>query len=154
MSEIAILGLNAYHGDSSAALLLDGHLSFAVEEERFNRIKHWAGLPVLSAAASIADADIQSVDHLAISRNPRAHLLRKVVRAGLRPSSWRKTAGRAANSIAISRTKAELERAGVPGVSKAKFHFVEHHRAHMASAFFASPFDEAAVVSVDGFGDF
>jgi carbamoyltransferase len=154
MSEIAILGLNAYHGDSSAALLLDGHLSFAVEEERFNRIKHWAGLPVLSAAACIADADIQSVEHLAISRNPRAHLLRKVFRAGLRPGSWRKTAGRAANSIAISRTKAELERAGVPGVSKAKFHFVEHHRAHMASTFFASPFDEAAVVSVDGFGDF
>ncbi|HTA42752.1 MAG TPA: carbamoyltransferase C-terminal domain-containing protein [Bryobacteraceae bacterium] len=154
MSETAILGLNAYHGDSSAALLLNGHLAFAVEEERFNRIKHWAGLPVQAAAACLADADIDSVDHLAISRDPRAHLMRKVVRASLSPSSWRRNVGRAANSIAIAKTKPELERAGLPGVSKAKFHFVEHHRAHMASAFLPSPFEEAAVVSVDGFGDF
>jgi carbamoyltransferase len=149
-----ILGLNAYHGDSSAALLINGQLAMAVEEERFNRIKHWAGLPVQAAAACLAETDTAAVGHIAISRDPRAHFLAKVVRAGLRPSHWGRTAGRAANGIAISRTKPALEKAGLAGVADARFHFVEHHRAHMASAFFPSPFEEAAVISVDGFGDF
>ncbi len=149
-----ILGLNAYHGDSSAALLINGQLAMAVEEERFNRIKHWAGLPVQAAAACLAETDTAAVGHIAISRDPRAHLLAKMLRAGLRPSHWSRTAGRAANGIAVSRTKPALEKAGLSGVANARFHFVEHHRAHMASAFFPSPFEEAAVISVDGFGDF
>jgi carbamoyltransferase len=154
MSETTILGLNAYHGDSSAALLSDGNLVMAVEEERYNRIKHWAGLPVQAAAACISYTGVQRVAHIAVSRDPRAHLLAKVFRIAARPSSWGQAANRASNGITLTRTKSELERAGLPGISKARFHFVEHHRAHMASAFFASPFDEAAVVSVDGFGDF
>jgi carbamoyltransferase len=154
IDETTILGLNAYHGDSSAALLRNGHLSMAVEEERFNRIKHWAGLPVQAATACIEDADVDSVAHIAISRDPRAHFLRKLLRTAARPSSWGQALGRARNGVAIAQTKAELERAGVPCISKAQFHFVEHHRAHMASAFFPSPFEESAVVSVDGFGDF
>jgi len=149
-----ILGLNAWHGDSSAALLINGQLAMAVEEERFNRIKHWAGLPVHAAAACLAETDTFAVGHIAISRDPRAHLLSKLLRAGLRPSQWARTAGRAANGIAVSRTKPSLEKAGLSGVANARFHFVEHHRAHMASAFFPSPFEEAAVISVDGFGDF
>jgi len=149
-----ILGLNAYHGDSSAALLIDGNLAMAVEEERYNRIKHWAGLPVQAAAACIAYTGVQRIGHIAISRDPRAHLLSKLVRTASHPSLWRQAAHRASNGITLTQTKSELERAGLPGISKARFHFVEHHRAHMASAFFASPFEEAAVVSVDGFGDF
>lgn len=149
-----VLGLNAYHGDSSAALLINGQLVMAVEEERFNRVKHWAGLPVQAAAACLAETDTARVGHIAISRDPKAHFLSKLIRAGMRPSHWKRTAGRAANGIAISRTKAALEQAGLGGVSGARFHFVEHHRAHMASAFLPSPFEEAAVISVDGFGDF
>jgi carbamoyltransferase len=149
-----ILGLNAYHGDSSAALLVDGHLAMAVEEERFNRIKHWAGLPVQAALACLARAGADPVAHIAISRDPRAHFFRKLARVATRPSSWRKAAGRAANSARIAQTRQLLDQAGLPGIDQAQFHFVEHHRAHMASAFFASPFEEAAVVSVDGFGDF
>jgi len=126
----------------------------AVEEERFNRIKHWAGLPVQAAAACLANAETDVVSHIAISRDPRANLLNKVVRAATRPMSLRQTAGRAVNGARVARTKQELERADIPGIAKAQFHFVEHHRAHLASAFFASPFEEAAVVSVDGFGDF
>jgi len=152
--ERAILGLNAYHGDSSAALLIDGNLAMAVEEERYNRIKHWAGLPVQAAAACISYTGIERIGHIAISRDPRAHLFSKIMRTAARPSSWGQAANRASNGISLTRTKSELERAGLPGISKARFHFVEHHRAHMASAFFASPFEEAAVVSVDGFGDF
>ncbi len=152
--ERAILGLNAYHGDSSAALLIDGNLAMAVEEERYNRIKHWAGLPVQAAAACVSYTNVPRVDHIAISRDPRAHFFAKIARALTRPSSWRLAASRASNGITLTQTGSELERAGLPGISKARFHFVEHHRAHMASAFFASPFEEAAVVSVDGFGDF
>src|SRR5437764_12299750 len=150
----AILGLNAYHGDSSAALLLNGDLAMAVEEERFNRIKHWAGLPVQAAAACMAHTETEVVSHLAISRDPRAHFAKKLLRVATRPGSFRHAAGRAVNNARIAQTKQELDRAGLPGIGKARFHFVEHHRAHMASAFFASPFEEAAVVSVDGFGDF
>lgn len=150
----AILGLNAYHGDSSAAILLNGELAMAVEEERFNRIKHWAGLPVQAAAACLAATDTNSVSHVAISRNPRAHFFTKLKRLAMRPSLIGQGAARAVNSARIFQTKQELQRIGLPGIGGAEFHFVEHHRAHLASAFFVSPFEEAAVVSVDGFGDF
>ena len=77
-----ILGLNAFHGDSSAALLRDGQLVGAMEEERLNRIKHWAGLPVGAAKACLGGAE---PDYIAISRDPKAHLMDKLVRAALRP---------------------------------------------------------------------
>ena len=149
-----ILGLNAYHGDSSAAVLSSGQLAAAVEEERYNRIKHWAGMPALAAKGCLEMAGAGQVAHLAVSRNPGAHLVRKILRASTRPSSWRRAAGRAANSIEITKIREKLMAAGVPGLENARLHLVEHHRAHLASAFFASPFEEAAVLSVDGFGDF
>jgi len=149
---VNILGLNAYHGDSAAALLVDGELRAAVEEERLTRIKHWAGVPAQAAAACLNGTD--RVDHLAVSRDPRAHLAAKLIRVLARPGWWRRAAGRARNSAGIARLKHRLQAAGVPGLERAQLHFVEHHRAHLASAFFASPFEEAAVVSVDGFGDF
>ncbi|MDP9171681.1 MAG: carbamoyltransferase [Acidobacteriota bacterium] len=149
-----ILGLNAFHGDSSAAILLNGDLAFAIEEERLNRIKHWAGLPALAAAAGLAYTGAKSVDHITISRDPRAHFFRKVLRVASRPTALGHAVNRGVNSARLTQTKRDLQKAGVPGLENAKFHFVEHHRAHLASAFFASPFEEAAVVTVDGFGDF
>src|SRR6476661_9068143 len=129
MPEHTILGLNAYHGDSSAALLIDGHLSMAVEEERFNRIKHWAGLPVQAAAACLAHTGTEQVAHIAISRDPRANFRQKLARLVTRPSLWNQAAGRAANGARIAQTKQQLDRAGLPGIADAQFHFVEHHRA-------------------------
>ncbi len=149
-----ILGLNAFHGDSSAALLIGGDLVMAIEEERLNRIKHWAGLPARAAAACLSLTRSESVDHIAISRDPRANFFRKLARIAVRPASVGHAVNRGVNSARLARTKQDLQRAGVPGLNSAQFHFVEHHRAHLASAFFASPFSEAAVVSVDGFGDF
>jgi carbamoyltransferase len=149
-----ILGLNAYHGDSSAALLRDGHLIAAVEEERLNRIKHWAGLPSQAAANCIALGEDAPVRHIAVSRDPKANFGRKLVRTALRPGVWRQAAGRALNSSRVLQIQSDLVAAGVAGVKDATLHFVEHHRAHLASAFFCSPFEDAAVVSVDGFGDF
>lgn len=142
-----ILGINAFHGDSSAALLDGGRLARAVEEERFNRIKHWAGLP-LAAVNWALDGDLP--DHIAISRDPRAHLGKKLARVAMRPGDWNLMLSRAKNSVHVSRVGGALKAAGIRG----KLHFVEHHRAHLASAFFASPFEEAAVISIDGFGDF
>ncbi len=150
----SILGLNAFHGDSSAALLVDGALAAAVEEERFNRVKHWAGLPVLAARECLAMAGVERLDHVALSRNPRAHLPAKLLRVALHPSLWRHAGERAVNSARILHVKNELSDQGLPGAAEATLHLVEHHRAHMASAFFASPFEEAAIVSIDGFGDF
>ncbi len=149
-----ILGLNAFHGDASAALLVDGRLAAALEEERFNRIKHWAGLPVRAASWCLSMEKGQPVHHVAVSRNPKAHLLHKVWRVATNPRQLRTAAGRAANSIHVGRVKEQLVEAGVPEVRNAQLHLVEHHRAHLASAFFCSPFEEAAVISIDGFGDF
>ena len=152
-----ILGLNAYHGDAAAALVIDGELVNAVEEERLNRVKHSAGFPGLAAKWCLEDAGIapEQVDHVAVSRNPNANLLRKVIRAARTPSvDFLRS--RLANAAQVRNVKGELATAfGMPESGlKAKFHHVEHHQAHCASAFFVSPFDEAAVLSVDGFGDF
>jgi len=146
-----ILGLNVFHGDASVALICHGALAGAVEEERFNRIKHWAGLP-LAAARHCLDGAVP--EHIAISRDPKAHMVRKLVRVATRPGDWRRIVSRAKNSVQVSRVGEALEAAEIRCAHGGKVHFVEHHRAHLASAFFASPFEEAAVISIDGFGDF
>lgn len=146
-----ILGLNAFHGDASAAFVREGQLVAAIEEERLNRVKHWAGLPLLAASACLLG---EQPDHIAISRDPRAHLKDKLVRVALRPDRWLRFTSRAANSMRIARVGDTLKANGIAPREASQVHFVEHHRAHLASAFFPSPFHEAAVVSVDGFGDF
>jgi carbamoyltransferase len=149
-----ILGLNAFHGDASAALLVNGELTSAVEEERLNRIKHWAGFPRLAIEGCLQGTDGDALAHVAISRDPRAHFWTKVGRVLTRPGDWRRSASRAKNTVEVSRLASRLTESGIANADRLRVHFVEHHRAHLASAFFASPFDEAAVVSVDGFGDF
>jgi carbamoyltransferase len=146
-----ILGINAFHGDSSAAVMQDGQLVFALEEERLNRTKHWAGLPVGAAKTCLAGT---KPDYIAISRDPKAHLKEKLVRAALRPHRWLNLSSRAVNSVRIAQVGDLLAAEGIQSQQSRPVHFVEHHRAHLASAFFASSFEEAAVVSIDGFGDF
>ena len=218
-----ILGINAYHGDASAAIIGDGQLLAAVEEERFNRVKHSAGFPTQSIRYCLeaAGIDIEQVDHIGISRDPSAHLHKKILFAarratrgiadfGLRNAElsdlrqvdaavatneiehpeWRlldssindrssephpieqveikgsngngrvrflrQVKDRFANAARVRDLKAEL--AAALKVSKktlrAQFHNIEHHRAHLASSFFVSPFERAALLSIDGFGDF
>ncbi len=152
-----ILGLNAYHGDAAAALVIDGELVNAVEEERLNRVKHSAGFPGLAARWCLEDARVapEEIDHVAVSRDPGANLLPKLLRAARTPS-LRFLGARARNAARVRNVRRELAAALGVGESdlRARLHHVEHHRAHCASAFFVSPFDEAAVLSVDGFGDF
>jgi carbamoyltransferase len=149
----AILGLNAFHGDAAAALVVDGKLVAAAEEERFNRVKHCAGFPKLAARWCLEDAGLEpgDLDHVAVSRNPRANLWPKLLRAvRTRPRYVR---ARLENAARIRDIRGELERALDAQVT-ANLHSVEHHQAHAASTFFVSPFEEAAILSVDGFGDF
>jgi carbamoyltransferase len=154
----AILGLNAYHGDASAALIVDGELVAAAEEERFNRVKHCAGFPSLAAAWCLAEGGLKptDLDHIAVGRDPRANFAAKVRRSLRHRPSLGFVGSRLANAARIGDIGTELADAlGAPrGSLRARVHNVEHHRSHVASAFFVSPFDDAAVLSVDGFGDF
>jgi carbamoyltransferase len=154
-----ILGINAYHGGASACLIEDGRLVAAAEEERFTRIKYWAGFPVLAINYVLAEAGIrpEDLDHIGISRDPSANLVKKALYAFRRRPSLGMVRDRLNNSLEVGNLKSVFrERMGIknPTSLKAQFHNVEHHRAHMASAFFVSPFDEAAILSVDGMGDF
>ena len=152
-----ILGINAYHGDSSAALIRDGKLIAAAEEERFRRVKHWAGFPAdsIRVCLDIAGARPKDIDHFAISRNPKAHFVRKVLSGFRRRHQPATTQDRPDNSIKLSDMPSLLGKSlglNAPRIRKT-MHWVEHHPAHLASAFFVSPFDEAAVCAIDGFGD-
>src|SRR2546430_8389069 len=205
-----ILGINAYHGDAAAALVKDGELIAAVEEERFNRIKHCAGFPAQSIQYCLraAGISVRELDHVGISRKPSAHAHKRILalakgngrtrkqsfeRANIkahaaslpsfaltaaatgaelspdanlfvddRPESNGNGRGlarvlndRLRNVLRTGDTKSDLAGAlDIPRTElRARFHKVEHHRAHLASAFFVAPFDRAALLSLDGFGD-
>ena len=152
-----ILGINAYHGDASAVLVVDGKLVCAIEEERLNRIKHSAGLPTLAAHEVLARSGIspEEINYISTSRNPTANFFSKLqfILQTNPPISFLKdrfsVAARSGNFL------------GNPGVlleetktSKTKGVRVEHHLSHAASAFYPSSFERAALLTVDGFGDF
>ncbi len=153
-----ILGLNAYHGDASASLFADGRLSCAMEEERFSRLKHQAGFPTLAVEHSLKYAGLTAaeLDHIAISRDINAHLHKKLMFALAKVPSLSMLRDRLTNVSKLRDVKSSIaELAGVEeSALHAQVHRIEHHHAHMASAFFVSPFDQAALLSIDGFGDF
>ena len=153
-----ILGINAYHGDVSAVLVRDGELVAAVEEERFRRIKHVAGFPIEAIRACLRMGGLtgRDIDHVGVSRNPRAHLWRKGLFALRHRPGGTLIRDRAANYRKVGGVPDAVAAAldlGADG-RRPTVHWVEHHPAHLASAFFVSPFDEAAVCAIDGFGDF
>ncbi|MGI8897557.1 MAG: carbamoyltransferase family protein [Pyrinomonadaceae bacterium] len=216
-----ILGINAYHGDAAAAIIKDAELIAAVEEERFNRFKHCAGFPTESVryCLNVAGIRVEDLEHIGISRDPSAHLHKKVLFAAKRavrgisdfefrnsdlaarqaegdpaaalivssdigaeersvlsakgnskfeirnpkfgpeirnPKFIRQVADRLGNAAKVHDLRDDLAKA--LGVSRnalrAQFHNIEHHRAHLASSFYVSPFERAALLSIDGFGDF
>jgi carbamoyltransferase len=151
-----ILGINAFHADAAAALIRDGRILSAAEEERFRRIKHWAGFPSEAIAWCLADAGVRlaDVDHVAINSLPSAHRLRKIAYTLRNRPDPRFLLQRWRNKRERADLASQLADAFPGQQIRAQLHFVEHHRAHLASAFYASPYEEAAVVSVDGFGDF
>ncbi|HMG14645.1 MAG TPA: carbamoyltransferase C-terminal domain-containing protein [Saprospiraceae bacterium] len=155
-----ILGINAYHADSSAAIFKDGIMIAATEEERFRRIKHWAGFPSQAIEFCLKEAgiNIEEVDHIAIGRDPKAKFWKKIKFAMLNPGIGISTIlNRFNNARKVASLEDEFAKLfiGIDKIAlKKKIHQVEHHRAHLASAFFASPYEDAALLSIDGSGDF
>jgi carbamoyltransferase len=153
-----ILGINAFHGDASASLIQNGQLIAAVEEERFNRVKHWAGFPSQSIQYCLETAGIKitELDHIAVSSNPKANLTQKLrFTLKQRPTL---------NSL-LDRFNKQSKSASIlenlvstfhcqPDHIKAQIHSLEHHTTHLGSTFLISPFSEAALLSIDGMGDF
>lgn len=150
-----ILGINAYHGNASAALVCDGKLIAAVEEERFNRVKYAAGFPVAAIRYCLKEAGLTlaDLDHVAVPRNPYARLGTKLLYALRMPSFARERAKVISKFTGIPAALAAAFDSD-PGKIAANFHRVEHHQAHLASTYFVSPFENAALLSADGLGDF
>jgi len=153
-----ILGINAFHGDSSACIFKDAELIAAIEEERIRRVKHWAGFPSRSIelCLDICGIDISQVDHITISRDPSINIYQKIIYIFKNRISFKNLKDRLANRREISSIKEKISISIGVDIStiKAHIHNIEHHRSHLASAFFASPFEESAILSIDGFGDF
>ena len=153
-----ILGINAFHGDSSACLIKDGVVVCGTEEERIRRIKHWAGFPSEAIKFCLNDEGItiDMIDHITISRNPKINLQKKILYILKNPLSILSALQRFINSRKVVSIKKELELIfEIPSNKiKAKIHNIEHHRSHIGSSFFASSFKNAAILSIDGFGDF
>jgi len=154
---VNILGLNAYHGDVSAVLVCDGRLVAAIEEERLRRIKHCAGFPgrAIAECLHVGGLEAGDIDLFAVSRSPRAHLWRKALFL-LRHRPKRTVGDRLRNVVGLSQLSATI--GASMGLDeqrvRSRMRYVEHHPAHLASAALVSPFDDAAVCSIDGFGDF
>ena len=150
-----ILGINAYHGDSAAAVFRDGELLAAAEEERFTRVKHAAGFPAQAIRYCIDAAGVRAeeVDHVAVPRKRSAHMVRKALWALRLPHLARRRAEVYGRFGAVRDALAQCFEMS-PSRIDARFHYVEHHVAHAASSYYASPFDNAAVITLDGLGDF
>jgi len=153
-----ILGINAFHADASAAIVQDGELKFAVAEERLNRIKHYAGFPALAVQACLdhVGAKIADIDHVCIGQNSNANIGQKLQYAIRRPASLlnfvqlRERKRTIKDLRSLFARKLQIDPAGL----RFQQHNIEHHIAHIASAYYCSPWEQAAGFSYDGSGDF
>ena len=153
-----ILGLNMFHADASAAIVQDGNVLFAIAEERLNRVKHYAGFPALAIQACLeaAGARMSDIDHVAIGQDSDANLSEKIRYAFANPAKL-------LNFVRLRRRKQQMRdvRELIAkhlecGTESFRFrvHHLEHHIAHIASAYYCSPWEQAAGFSYDGSGDF
>jgi carbamoyltransferase len=153
---LLILGLNAFHGDSAACLSRDGCLIAAAEEERFRRIKHWAGFPSRAIAYCLAEGGVRlrDIDHIALNQDSRANLWRKLAYLARQRPDFALVRRRLRERRDRERIPALLGRSFPGDEYRGAYHFIEHHLCHLFSAYYVSPFADAATLSVDGFGDF
>src|SRR5215831_15681476 len=153
-----ILGLNMFHADASAAIVQDGEVLFAVAEERLNRIKHYAGFPSLAIKACLdfVGAKISDVDHVAIGQDSDANLIQKVQYALANPAKLLNLIGLRQRKQPMRDLRTLLGNALSVDPKTLRFqeHHLEHHIAHIASAFYCSPWEKAAGFSYDGSVDF
>jgi carbamoyltransferase len=153
-----ILGLNMFHADASAAIIRDGEVVFAIAEERLNRVKHYAGFPTLAVKACLdaAGARITDVDHVAVGQDSDANLAKKVQYALANPTKILNFIRLRQKKQAMRDVRVLLAKAFDIDVEQLRFreHHLEHHIAHIASAYYCSPWEKAAGFSYDGSGDF
>jgi len=153
-----ILGLNMFHADASAAIVLDGEIKFAVAEERLNRRKHFGGFPALAVKACLdaVGAKISDVDHVAVGQDSDANLAKKVQYALANPAKILNFIRLRQRKEAMRDMRSLLARALEVDSAQLRFqeHHLEHHIAHIASAYYCSPWEKAAGFSYDGSGDF
>ena len=151
-----ILGINSYHPDSSACILKDGKLITAVEEERFTRIKHFSGFPKNSIkhCLKISNIKLQDVDFITINRDPKANNLNRILYVLFQRPSLKLIINRFKNRRKYQTIREILNKEFKNEQFQGEIVNVEHHMAHLSSSFNVSPFDEACLISVDGFGDF
>jgi carbamoyltransferase len=153
-----ILGLNMFHADASAAILQDGEVVFAIAEERLNRVKHYAGFPALAVKSCLdaVGARITDLDHVAVGQDGDANLTKKVQYALANPAKILKFIRLRQRKEAIRDVRSLLAKALDVDSQELRFqeHHLEHHIAHIASAYYCSPWEQAAGFSYDGSGDF
>jgi len=152
----AILGISAFYHDSAAALVVDGRIVAAAQEERFSRTKHDAGFPTHAIAYCLAEAGLApaDLDYVGFYDKPVLKFERLL-------ETYLAYAPRGFGSFVKAmpqwlEQKLHLPReirAGLGGEYRKGITFTEHHESHAASAFFASPFDDAAILTLDGVGE-
>ena len=153
-----ILGLNMFHADASAAIVVDGEVRFAIAEERLNRHKHFGGFPALAIKACLdaVGAKISDVEHVAVGQDSDANLAKKVQYALANPAKILNFIRLRQRKEAMRDVRSLVARALDVDPSRLRFqeHHLEHHIAHIASAYYCSPWEKAAGFSYDGSGDF
>lgn len=151
-----ILGLNIFHGDAAACIIKDGSIQIAIEEERINRIKHSSGFPIESIKYCLKylNLNISDVDYICVNRNPKVNFLRKLIFILKNNPSFNYLSKRIKNLQNINSIEKILQNHFSKDELKFKVVNIEHHHAHISSAFHLSGFETSSVLSVDGFGDF
>jgi carbamoyltransferase len=153
-----ILGLNMFHADASSAIVLDGEVKFAVAEERLNRRKHFGGFPALAIKACLdaVGAKISDIDHVAVGQDSNAHLAKKVQYALANPAKILNFIRLRQRKEGMRDVRSLIAKALEVDAAQLRFHehHLEHHIAHIASAYYCSPWEKAAGFSYDGSGDF
>jgi carbamoyltransferase len=153
-----ILGINAYHAGASAALLIDGKPVAAIAEERLNRVKYYANFPALAIrkCLEMGGVSFKDIDYVAVGRDAAANRAKKVEYMLKHPTKL-------LNLLSIKNSRSALDDLKTQIATKCdvnpdELHFkqynVEHHLAHIASAFYISPWERSAGFSMDGSGDF
>ncbi len=153
-----IIGLNSFHADSSACLIQDNTLKFGIEEERINRVKHWAGFPSASIKYCLLseNLDLNEVTDICINTNPLSNINNKIFyflkNFVLGPKKF-EIFQRLKKKISLKENFNNLIE-GQKLNKNIKIHYIDHHLSHISSSFFSSGFDKSMGLSVDGFGDF
>tara|TARA_B100000401_G_scaffold438083_1_gene385360 strand:+ start:1958 stop:3688 length:1731 start_codon:yes stop_codon:yes gene_type:complete len=151
---ILTIGINANHADSSAVLFKDNELLYGVEEERLNRIKHWAGFPENSIKECIKLIDKNNIEEIdiAINSNILSNFKDKIfftLKNYIFGNKKFEIYKRLTNKLSLKKTLEEK----FSGY-KFKINYIDHHLSHIASSYYPSGYNKAYALSIDGFGDF